>query len=700
MTVSTEVNHNEYTGNGVTTTFPYTFRVFNKSDLVVQVIDLEENIAVLAPDTDYTVTGAGGYNGGNVILSKALANGYQISISRELKVTQETDLRNQGKFFAEVHEDAFDKLTMLIQQVRSWFSLALRKSSFVANYYDALGNYIRNLRDPSRPHDAATKSYVDGVAETNLSRTLRTPEPISTLPGVEQRKNKIVAMDDSGNPIMVLPESGSATDVMLQLAATDGFKNIGSCPDVATLRNTEPSSVNQQIIVRGYYSDTPGLGGGVFMSFGSSEADDGVNIFVTPGGKRWKRTGSHIDIPVENGGMMVSRTAEQNSEAFERLTACLPYEGGTLRLNGFYDIKYGAIVPPRVTLEGCGMDSCGLIKTGNDIKTVPDRMWQGVPHSFSKDFIAAIDMDSSVAGDLTGNFSRSGGITGMSLIGAATAKNAYGIYSAISYMVRLQDLYIEHVMTGYRTSDSWLQEFSAILIKDVQDGVVVDAGGTSFKLSTVYVRNVTRWAYKFNNVTYSTLDCCAADYVTGSAYVFLGCTGITMNGCGAEEIKGSFFECNQSRMAINGFRGVNLTDTGSIACIFTQCGVTLTSCFFPEFTGVFTSKYWQLNDTTLNINNTVAPAASRVQWDASSASWLNYTSFNGNYTIWGTATWTATGYLVNGIVHVYGSTPPDSSVTQFGIGSRWELLTPIAGQPYKWVYVGSGAWKVAGNVSS
>ncbi len=39
MTVSTEVDHNEYTGNGVTTTFPYTFRIFQKSDLVVQVVD-------------------------------------------------------------------------------------------------------------------------------------------------------------------------------------------------------------------------------------------------------------------------------------------------------------------------------------------------------------------------------------------------------------------------------------------------------------------------------------------------------------------------------------------------------------------------------------------------------------------------------------------------------------------------------------
>jgi hypothetical protein len=59
-----------------------------------------QNITTLILDTDYTVSGAGGYTGA-MSLSSPLTSGWQISIARVLPVTQETDLRNQGKFFAE-----------------------------------------------------------------------------------------------------------------------------------------------------------------------------------------------------------------------------------------------------------------------------------------------------------------------------------------------------------------------------------------------------------------------------------------------------------------------------------------------------------------------------------------------------------------------------------------------------------------------
>lgn len=215
MTVSTEVNENTYTGNGTTTVFPYQFRIFSKSDLVVQVSDLNENVTTLTLDTNYTVSGAGGYRGGSVTLMTPLASGWRISIARELEITQDTDLRNQGKFFAETHEDVFDRLTMLIQQVFRRFGLALRKPSSIADYYDALGNKIRNLGNPIQAQDAATKGYVD----SSLNKTLRVPEAfIPELPGSSDRANRLHGYDSLGKPVMLLPESGSAADVLLNLA--------------------------------------------------------------------------------------------------------------------------------------------------------------------------------------------------------------------------------------------------------------------------------------------------------------------------------------------------------------------------------------------------------------------------------------------------------------------------------------------------
>ena len=86
MTVSTEVESNTYTGNGTTTAFPYTFRIFEKSDLVVTVEDTSGNLTQLTVDTDFTVGGAGNYSGGNYLGSSRCYSFHFISfMSAEVK---------------------------------------------------------------------------------------------------------------------------------------------------------------------------------------------------------------------------------------------------------------------------------------------------------------------------------------------------------------------------------------------------------------------------------------------------------------------------------------------------------------------------------------------------------------------------------------------------------------------------------------
>lgn len=229
MTVQTSTTVATGIGNGVTTVFPIGFKFNQDEDLIVNVVDdAAQTETLLTLYSDYTVTGAGDENGGSITLTSGpLATGKRVVTKRVISVLQLTDLRNQGKFFAEVHEDSFDKGVMIDQQQQEQIDRGL--------FYDLLGRWnafgrrIINLGTPTQAADATRKDYVDAGDQAakdyaddkdalNFSKTLRTPEPVGQIGSVESRANRLLSFDSLGNPIAVAPVSGSATDLAMQLA--------------------------------------------------------------------------------------------------------------------------------------------------------------------------------------------------------------------------------------------------------------------------------------------------------------------------------------------------------------------------------------------------------------------------------------------------------------------------------------------------
>lgn len=175
-----------YTGNGSTTTFAFSFKVFAAADLqVVQLIVASGLETTLTLNTDYTVTLNQNQNsnpGGSVTLvAGALPSGYTLTITSTISNLQPTDLTNQGGFYPEVITDSLDRATIQIQQI-------------------------------SDIGDRAIKVPLSDGAVSGL-----------TLPTAVQRANAFLAFDANGDPVAVTGgTSGAPATVTRQTFSGNG----------------------------------------------------------------------------------------------------------------------------------------------------------------------------------------------------------------------------------------------------------------------------------------------------------------------------------------------------------------------------------------------------------------------------------------------------------------------------------------------
>ena len=130
MTISSTTVKNSYSGDGSTTTFNYTFKIFADSDLQVIIRSSTGTETVKTITTHYTVTGAGNANGGTVVFTAGNipTSTETVVLRRAVPQTQSIDYIANDPFPAESHEEGLDRAMMTLQQLQEEVTRSIKLS--------------------------------------------------------------------------------------------------------------------------------------------------------------------------------------------------------------------------------------------------------------------------------------------------------------------------------------------------------------------------------------------------------------------------------------------------------------------------------------------------------------------------------------------------------------------------------------------
>ena len=118
-----------YNGNGATTSFPFGFKVFAASEVVVTQTDLTDVESTLTLTTHYTVTLNADQDanpGGTVDMLVAPATGYLLTLTSGVPLSQSVTLTNGGGFYPGVISAALDRVTIFAQQLAEQLERAVK----------------------------------------------------------------------------------------------------------------------------------------------------------------------------------------------------------------------------------------------------------------------------------------------------------------------------------------------------------------------------------------------------------------------------------------------------------------------------------------------------------------------------------------------------------------------------------------------
>ncbi|MER8993534.1 hypothetical protein [Mesorhizobium sp. M0678] len=345
MTVASETNRSgPYIGNGVTTVFDYEFRIISQAHLrVIRTITATGVEATLTLDADYTVSGVGAAGGGQVAILVAPPAGQTITILRKVPVVQETDLENQGAYYAETVETALDLAVMRDQELAEGLARAVKiPISADADTLPALVVNITRLAKSADKIDtvagiAASVTTVAGIA----AEIVAVPAQVVA---VEAARDEAEAARD---------EAEAAAGVAVGLASAFIIAE-NTFATKATAAAWVPLAAPAFIRTAGALAAGDG-GDDIFIP---GTGAGGFTLGLSGGGTQDYKPGNMRGVDVRVFGAGPARTAAQNSAAFAlALGAVTELWIPTLTAGMYFDLDEEFTVPAHVKIRGAGWPS-------------------------------------------------------------------------------------------------------------------------------------------------------------------------------------------------------------------------------------------------------------------------------------------------------------------------------------------------------
>ncbi len=292
MTVQSNLSKHIYDGNGVTTEFPFTFPITNKSDIKVYIRDNTGTLSLLS--SGYTVNWTDGDESGTVTYpsdtnADKLPTGSKLVLLRICDLVQLLDLSNTNGFKPGALETALDLLTMIVQQVREELDRAVKIPVDSSDSVETLIDVISDYAISQSAANAARAELAQGAAEDAQEIT------------EAARDTTVAAKDDT---VAAKDVTVAAKDVTVAAAenALAAIFDIAFATKAIADADLSHAAGTKALI----YADSSAANNGLYIKIGDAGAGSWVKSEYDPFYDVWHNQVSIILSPSANGAISLS----------------------------------------------------------------------------------------------------------------------------------------------------------------------------------------------------------------------------------------------------------------------------------------------------------------------------------------------------------------------------------------------------------